>query len=43
MAIIYSALLNEVLCKYCVVIARECTGKENHVELGFMILNSFKK
>lgn len=37
----YSDLLNGVLCKYCVVFARECAGKGNHVKLGSLVLNSF--
>lgn len=39
----YSDLLNGVLCKYCVVFARECAGKGNHVKLGYLVLNSFSK
>jgi hypothetical protein len=37
----YSDLLNGVLCKYCVVCAKECAGKGNHVKLGVLVLNSF--
>lgn len=41
--ITYSALLNGVLCEYCVVSDRKCAGKGNNVKLRSLVLNSFSK
>lgn len=41
--ITYPDILNGVLCKYCVVFARECGRRGNRVKLGSLVSNSFSK